>query len=312
MRNRKLKGKFFAVASVCDPMTFPVQADPRPNISIVTPSFKQLDWLKLCASSIADQEGVTFEHIIQDAHSGPELEQWVRQNTKAQLYVEKDSGMYDAINRGLRRANGDLCAYLNCDEQYLPGTLRRVVDYFDKHPEVDVLFGDSVIVGDTLHPLAYRRVVLPRRWHTMLRPLGVLTCSIFFRRKLVEDETFFDTAWKITGDKAWILSLFDRRYRLAVLPEPLAIFALTGSNLSRHEAVHAERLKWKKSVPTLISLAKPLIRARHIMEKWVHGAYSMQRVDSAWYTFESLTVRRSFTGLTLGWKWPSITSTGTS
>ena len=46
----------------------------RPQFSIITPSFRQLDWLKLCAASIADQTGATVEHIVQDAGTGPELE----------------------------------------------------------------------------------------------------------------------------------------------------------------------------------------------------------------------------------------------
>ncbi len=283
-----------------------MSADSALKFSIVTPSYRQLDWLKLCVASIADQQGVAFEHIIQDAHTGPELEEWVRQNSSAQLYVERDAGMYDAINRGLRRAGGDICAYLNCDEQYLPGTLRRVAGYFEQHPGVDVLFGDSIVTDATLTPLAYRRVVLPRRWHTLLRPLGVLTCSTFFRRKIVDEGALFDPSWKITGDKAWILSLFDRGYRLAVLPEPLAVFALTGANLSQHEAVHAERLRWKKSVPPHIRRAKPLVQARHLVEKWRRGAYQVRRIDSAWYTRASLPVRQRFEGLTLGWKWPSL------
>ena len=278
------------------------------KISIVTPSYQQLPWLKLCAASIADQQGVSVEHIIQDAHSGPELEEWVRQNTKAQLVVERDTGMYDAINRGLRRAQGDICAYLNCDEQYLPGTLRRVADYFGQHPEIDVLFGDAILVDPSLQPVSYRRVVLPRRWHTLVRPLGVLTCSTFFRRKLVEAGALFDTTWKIIGDKVWILNLMDRGYRLAVLPEPLAIFTLTGDNLSLHRDVHAERARWIKSVPPLIWPLKPLIHIRHLLEKWRQGAYKIRRVDSAWYTPVSLPVRRDFAGLTLSWKWPSISS----
>ncbi len=50
------------------------------------------------------------------------------------IYSEKDAGMYDAINKGLRKATGDICAYLNCDEQYLPEILRWVVDYFSVSP----------------------------------------------------------------------------------------------------------------------------------------------------------------------------------
>ena len=276
------------------------------KFSIVTPSYKQLPWLKLCVASIADQEGVSVEHFIQDANSGPELEDWVRENTSAKLFVESDEGMYDAINRGLRRAKGDICAYLNCDEQYLPGTLRRVAVYFQRHPEIDVLFGDSIVADSLLQPLAYRRAILPWRWHTLLRPLGVLTCSTFFRRKLVEDGALFDTAWKITGDKAWILDLLDRGYHMAVLPEPLAVFGLTGENLSFHQNVLAERQRWKEKIPLALRIAKPLIRAENILKKWRQGAYQIRRVNSAWYTQDSLTIRRSFEGLTLGWKWPSI------
>ncbi len=110
-----------------------------------------------------------------------------------------------------------------------------------------------------LMPLAYRRVILPRHLHTLLRPLGVLTCSTFFRRKIVDDGALFDTAWKITGDKAWVLSLHKRGYRLAVWPEPLAVFALTGANLSHHPDVLAERLRWKKMTSPALRLARPLV-----------------------------------------------------
>ena len=274
------------------------------KISIVTPSYKQLPWLKLCVASIADQEGVTVEHIIQDAHSGPELEEWVRQNSSAQLVVERDAGMYDAINRGLRRAQGDICAYLNCDEQYLPGTLRRVADYFEQNPGVDVLFGDSIVADASLQPLAYRRVILPQRWHTLLRPLGILTCSTFFRRKLIEEGALFDTTWKITGDKAWILSLLDRGYRMAVLHEPLAVYALTGVNLSQHEGIRAERVRWKGEVSPLLGLLRPLVGLHHWWRKWRAGAYCKFTRDLHYYQKDNLTRRTAFTHLSLGAFWP--------
>src|SRR5271155_4195451 len=170
------------------------------RFSVITPSFRQLDWLELCAASVADQ-GVGLEHIVQDAGS-PGIEKWAASHAGVEVIVEKDAGMYDAINRGLRRAQGDLCAYLNCDEQYLPGTLRMVIDYFEKHPEIDVVFGDAILTDPALQPLSYRRVILPDLWHTLVRPLGVLTCSTFFRRKIVDDGVLFDPAWKIIGDKA--------------------------------------------------------------------------------------------------------------
>src|ERR1039458_7906042 len=99
------------------------------SISIITPSYRQSDWLKLCIASVADQ-GVALEHIIQDAGSDDGTLDWLRQDSRVKAFVEKDAGMYDAVNRGLRRASGEILAYLNCDEQYLPGTLITVKAFF--------------------------------------------------------------------------------------------------------------------------------------------------------------------------------------
>ena len=115
-------------------------------ISIVTPSFRQLDWLRLALASVADQQGVEVEHIVQDGGSEAETLAPMVANPIVRLFSEPDDGMYDAINRGLRRTRGEICGYLNCDEQYLPGTLAKVTRFFAAHPEVEVLFGDLVVV----------------------------------------------------------------------------------------------------------------------------------------------------------------------
>ena len=151
-------------------------------ISVVTPSYQQLDWLRLALASVADQEGVDVEHIVQDGGSaGVEdmfremVDSSAQPHQHARLFVEKDSGMYDAINRGLRRASGEICGYLNCDEQYLPGALSDVANYFTTHPEIDVLFGDAILVNAKGLPLSYRRVTLPSLAHLRLADLNALT-----------------------------------------------------------------------------------------------------------------------------------------
>jgi glycosyltransferase involved in cell wall biosynthesis len=274
--------------------------------SIITPSFRQLDWLGLCAASIADQ-GVELEHLVQDAGS-PGIEAWKESHPGVKVTVEADNGMYDAINRGLKRARGEICAYLNCDEQYLPGALRKVGDYFEQHPEIDVVFGDAILADASLQPVAYRRPVTPTRWHTLLRPLGVLTCSTFFRKKIVDDGVLFDPSWKIIGDKEWILKLLEGGYRMAVLPEPLAVFTFTGENLSHAPATQKEQLRWDRTYPGAIRLAKPWIFGWHALRKWQAGAYERRSIDAAWYTQESLPSRQNHTGLILDWRWPSRAS----
>ena len=73
------------------------------RFSIVTPSYRRSAWLKLCIASVADQ-GVELEHIVQDAGSDDGTLEWLPQDTRVKAFVEKDQGMYDGVNRGLRRA----------------------------------------------------------------------------------------------------------------------------------------------------------------------------------------------------------------
>ncbi|MFM8458510.1 MAG: glycosyltransferase, partial [Chthoniobacterales bacterium] len=132
------------------------------RFSVITPSYNQLDWLELCIASVADQTGVEFiEHIVCDAGSEGIGEFKRRMLTRfpetpryrLEFMVGPDVGMYDAINKGLRRATGEVCSYLNSDEQFLPESLTAVGDFLKKHPATDVVFGDTIVVGRVGEPL---------------------------------------------------------------------------------------------------------------------------------------------------------------
>src|SRR6266545_4953478 len=114
------------------------------RFSVITPSFNPSPWLPLCLASVADQ-GVDVEHIVQDAGSTDGTLDWLRHDARVKLFVERDGGMYDGVNRGLRRAGGDILAYLNCDEQYLPGCLQTVQSFFSAHPQTEVVFAGSIV-----------------------------------------------------------------------------------------------------------------------------------------------------------------------
>lgn len=65
------------------------------KFSIVTPSFRSSPWLKLCIASVADQEGVDLEHIVQDSCSDDGTQVWLPLDQRVKAFIEKDSGMYD-------------------------------------------------------------------------------------------------------------------------------------------------------------------------------------------------------------------------
>jgi len=251
--------------------------------SIITPSFRNSQWLKLCIASVADQ-GVRVEHIIQDAGSDDGTLDWLLQDKRINVFVEKDAGMYDAINRGLRRASGEIIAHLNCDEQYLPGALQAVEQYFAEHPEIEVVFADAVAVDSNGDYLSHRKMLVPRLWQTWTFPLSTLTCATFFRRSIIDRGLFFDTQWRIIGDGAWVLRLLHERVRMCILRRFTSAFTVTGQNLSLHPAHFGEVQRFYNTAPPGLRLLRPLILAHHRLRRLLNGVYSQPPFDYEIYT----------------------------
>lgn len=273
------------------------------RFSIVTPSFRQLDWLRLCVASVKDQAGVEVEHIVQDAGSRGIEE--LQSSAHLRVISEQDDGMYDAINRGLARARGDICAWLNSDEQYLPGALARVARAFAEAPEVEMIFGDLILVDARGEALGYRRTILPERTHLRLNHLNTASCATFFRRSLVERGLLFDPAWKSIGDAVWMESLLRAGMRMRVLGEPLAVFTMTGENLSTEGRSHAELERWRTAPdapPQWLKIPSSLL---HRVRKWVAGAYRRRDMDYAIHTLASPDRRVDFHARRIGHSWPA-------
>ena len=275
-----------------------VAARMRPKFSIITPSFRQLDWLKFAAASVADQQGVTLEHIVQDAGTGPELEAWAAEWRNArssckpdelthdfQLFVEKDAGMYDAINRGLQRATGEIAAYLNCDEQYLPGALAAVGKYFAENPSVDVVFAHALVTDEQGRCLCLRKAILPGKIHTWVSGnLAILTCATFFRRKaIIERGLLFNPERCAIGDGEWIMRLIDAGVPMGILPRITSTFLDHGSNMMLTERGVREQRQLIATAPRWSRVLRPLVRAHYRLRKLLHGAYRQAPFDYSIY-----------------------------
>lgn len=249
------------------------------RISVVTPSYKQVDFLKCCAASVRDQVGdFQAEHLIHDGGSGTEFDEWARVQQGAVCVSERDGGMYEAINRGFRKANGDIIAWLNCDEQYLPGTLDRVARYFAQHPDVDILFGDVILVDDHMMPLAYRRAVLPSLGHIRFSHLSTFSAATFVRRRTLDAGHFLQTRWKTIADAVWIEELLVAGFRAGTLHEPLAIFGMLGSNLGQSELLFIERQQWECELGATNQWLKRWYILEYRLARILAGAYSLRKV----------------------------------
>ena len=134
-------------------------------VSIVTPSFNQSAYFEQTIRSVLEQDYPDIEYIVIDGAStdgsvdiikkySPRLAYWIS---------EKDLGQADAINKGMRRAKGEIVAWLNSDDYYLPGAIKSAVTTFESNPQAVMVYGNMLAVdqtGQTINQLRYRQLTL--------------------------------------------------------------------------------------------------------------------------------------------------------
>jgi glycosyltransferase involved in cell wall biosynthesis len=256
----------------------------RLRISIVTPSFRNSDWLKLCVASVADQAGVEVEHIVQDAQSDDGTQEWLARDGRVQAYFEKDKGMYDAINRGWRRAKGEILAYLNCDEQYLPGGLCAVEEFFRRRPQTDVVFGDTVVVDKQGQFICCRKSLVPWK-NTMWVYNPVISSSIFIHRRVLDQHgLFFETQWRYLGDKVWTVAMVRHGLNMAVLRRFTSSFGDTGENMCLEPNALREMELVMERAPAWVRRWKWQLRQLHRLRSLCHGLYWQKPFTYSIYT----------------------------
>lgn len=298
------------------------------KFSIITPSYSQLELLGLCVASIRDQSRIEIEHIIQDANS-PGIEEFARANGaefhrngelvfaasctdkssadySLKIISEPDQGMYHAINKGLQRATGDICAWLNCDEQYLPGTLEKVLKWFRTHADFDVLMGSVVVINTEGSYLCDRKPTVPSKWHTLVSGnLSYYSAAMFFRRSSVLDQQLtFDTEWKIIGDSVWTLKLLKSDLKVRTTPASLSCFMFSGDNLSHDKRAATERRKLKLQAAMFVRLITPLLILAFRIHRLVAGCYCILPHKYSIYTKCSPKERVEFNASKPTHRWP--------
>lgn len=114
-----------------------------PKISVITPSYNQGQFIEETILSVLNQDYPNIEYIIIDGGSTDQTVEVIKKYAdKISYWVsEKDKGQADAINKGFRRATGDILCWLNSDDYYMPGTLSYVAKKLN-HSNLEILFGE--------------------------------------------------------------------------------------------------------------------------------------------------------------------------
>ncbi|MCE1253924.1 MAG: glycosyltransferase [Anaerolineae bacterium] len=192
------------------------------RLSVVTPSYQQALFLEQTMLSVLNQDVEGLEYIVVDGGSTDGSVDIIRRHADrlAWWISEEDEGQADAINKGLRQTRGEIVAWLNSDDVYQPGTLKKVLDYFDRHPDIGLVYGDVLAIDGANQAINLMRY---EDWGLdgLMRFEIIGQPGVFFRRKFLQETGLLDTRFHYTLDHHLWLRIAART-SIAYLPETLA------------------------------------------------------------------------------------------
>ncbi len=204
------------------------------DFSIITPSYNYGHYIGECLQSVAEQQGVTFEHLVMDAGSRDDTAEVVARFPHASFFQEPDKGMSDGINKGFRRAKGKWVMWLNADDRLKPGALQAVKEFADTHPEADVIYGcwnfmnaeGDFIRRMTLFPFD-RRILIQYGCY-----IGSTACFYHWETTIGQGH-LLDTDFGFCMDGEYYARLASLGKRFTYCPQVMADFRLHGESISQ-------------------------------------------------------------------------------
>ncbi|MDF1757368.1 MAG: glycosyltransferase family 2 protein [Legionellaceae bacterium] len=217
------------------------------KVSIVTPSYNQGQFIKRTLDSVASQvallsDEIEFEHVIFDGGSTDDTVDVLKNySSKITWFSEKDNGQSHAVNKGLMQTDGDIIGWLNSDDIYYPGAIKKVVDFFVANPLVDVVYGMAKHID--LDDKDFEDYPT-EKWSLKRLKEACFICqpALFFRRRILARSGLLDESLNYCMDYELWMRMACSGARFAYLEETLAGSRLYGENktLSAPIKVHKE------------------------------------------------------------------------
>jgi glycosyltransferase involved in cell wall biosynthesis len=288
-----------------------------PRITIVTPSLNQAPFLDQTLRSVLDQGYPNLEYIVIDGGSTDGSVGIIRSYEKRLAYwvSEKDRGQSHAINKGLERATGEIIAYLNSDDYYLPGTLNRVAEFFQTHAEIDLLHGrcrsvdvNGQKVGEFFGSITSYSEILDI-WDVWWARRNFVQPEVFWTRRIAERVGMLREDLHFVMDYDYWARILAAGGKVGGLDAELACFRLQpNQKTTQRDKVAAELLQVVEALLWQKHILAPWRERLVLQGKWLFGVAFTKEVSRSIELGES----RARRWLRLGWlllKHPQILTT---
>jgi glycosyltransferase involved in cell wall biosynthesis len=212
----------------------------KPAITIITPSFNQGTFIRRTIESVESQGVPALEHLVFDGGSTDETISVLQSFSHAVSWIsEPDRGQAHAVNKGLKAARGEIIGWLNSDDIYYPGAVRAVMDFFNRHPDADILYGmaDHIDEHDKRIEPYYNE---PWDYERLKEICYICQPAVFFRRCIMERHGLLDETLRYCMDYEYWLRV-GRETPFYYLEQKLAGSRLYRENKTLGSAVPVHR-----------------------------------------------------------------------
>lgn len=229
-----------------------------PSLAIVTPSFGQADFIERSIRSVVEQGYPSLEYIVQDGGSTDGtveiLKEW--EGRLGAWRSARDRGQSQAINLGFAGTSGEIMAWLNSDDVFVPGALNFIGAFFAANPDIDVIYGDRIIIDEEDRCIGHW--VLPDHDDDALSYADFTPQeTLFWRRSLWDRVGGVDETFRFAMDWDLIVRFRDAGAKFAHVPYFLGAFRIhmkqkTSAEISEIGMVEMDRIRERllKYAPT--------------------------------------------------------------
>lgn len=234
------------------------------RISVITVCYNSVKTIERTIKSVISQNYPHVEYIVIDGGSIDGTVEIIKQYERSISYwvSEKDYGIYDAMNKGLIHATGDIIAFLNSDDWYEEGVF-DIVAYYFREKKIQILCGDIYFHRNGLKS---RKHINKKEVENEIRVrMGYYHTAMFVRRDLFERYGMFDTRYKIVADYDWLLRVYDGHETIAVIDEVFSNFC-SGGISSQYDMLN-QHLQERKKV-SMLALQRNRELTEEEKQKW--------------------------------------------
>lgn len=227
----------------------------KPIITIITATYNADLTLDQCIRSVSEQTDNRFEYIIVDGGSKDNTLEIIKRNSNVitKYISEKDKGIYDAWNKGIKLSSGKWIAFLGADDLLFSDAIEKYVNFIEKinGEKMDLISANNLYVDENLNPI--KTIGQKWEWKHFKKRMCIAHVMSLHNRELFERVGFFNTEFKISADYELLLRL-GKNLKTGYLNETVAKMRIGGASFSYKACNELFKIKYKSRNRNVINL----------------------------------------------------------